>query len=249
MKFKLAVVLNLAVLLFSGMSMAQADNNVLEGYHGASWGTSLKEFKSSQNSFASSSVERTEARALDYLMMNFHEVDMDDVCRPAKFVVQKIGGDHVDYVFYDGEYQLAAVPIAAGNVGAMKKAVEAKYAKKDSKTYLAYWEFKGGDYGWLMMEFHYQQYAKTPGTRVYLVTTSSYYEDQGTVDQQGDGGVAVHGGGPKTDAGAFLIYVSDNYFKNTDNAWVDYQSNLKNKPAMEKEAQENRKQQDLNSIE
>jgi len=242
------IVLTLAVLLFSGMTWASADDSALEGYHGTGWGTSLNEFKASQKSFAASSVERAEAKAVDYLMMNFHEVDMDDASRPAKFVVQRIGGDNADYVFYDGKYQLAAVPIAAENIGAMKKAVEAKYTKKDSKTYSAYWNFTGAT-GWQMMEFDYQQYAKTPGTRVYLVTASSYYEDQGAIDEEGDGGVVVHGAGPKTDEGAFLIYVSDDYFQNTDNAWVDYQSNLKNKPEMEKEAKENRLQHDLSSIE
>jgi hypothetical protein len=248
MKFKLAVILTLAVLLFSGMTWASADDNALEGYDGSSWGTSLKGFKSSHKSFAADSVERTEARAIDYLMMNFHEVDRDDASRPAKFVDQKIGGDQADHIFYDGRYSLAAVPIASENVDAMRKAIEAKYSKKDSKTYSAYWDFTGA-YGWKMMEFDYQQYAKTPGTRVYLVTASSYYEDQGAVDQENDSDVVVHGAGPKTDLGAFLIYVSDDYFKNTDNAWVDYQANKQNKPELEKQAKENRKQQDLSSIE
>jgi len=112
MKFKFAVILTLAVLLFSGITLASADDSASEGYHGIGWGTSLSDFKSSQKSFASNSVERAEARAIDYLMMNFHEVDKDDEARPSKFVDQKIGGEKADFVFYNGQYRLAAVPIA-----------------------------------------------------------------------------------------------------------------------------------------
>jgi hypothetical protein len=242
------MILSLVVLLFSGVTLARADESALEGYHGHSWGTSLKSFKSGEKSLPASSVERTEARAIDYLLMNFHDVDIDDAARPVKFADEKIKGEPGDFVFYGGQYQLAAVPIAPENVDAMRQSIEAKYTKKDSKTYSAYWDFRG-DYGWQMMEFDYQQYAKTPGTRVYLVTASSYYEDQGAVDQQNGGDVVVHGAGPKSDVGAFLIYVSDDYFKNTDNAWADYQMNKKNRPELEKAAKENRKQQDLSSIE
>jgi hypothetical protein len=236
MKSKLAVILTLAVLLFSGMTWASADDNALEGYHGIGWGTSLKEFKLSQKSSPADSVERLTARAVDYLMMNFNEVDKDDDARPSKFAVQKIGGDTTNYVFYDGRYCLAAVPIAPENVADVKKQIETKYPKKDSKTYAAYWDFRG-DEGWLMMDFDYQQYAKSPGTRVYLVTTSSYYEDGNAM------------AGSKSNEGAVLIYVSDDYFKNADDAWADYQANKQAKPGVEKENKENRRQQDLSSIE
>ena len=117
MKFKFAVIFSLVVLLFSGMTWASADDNALEGYQGISWGTSLKEFKSSQKSFAANSVERTQARAIDYLMMNFHEVDKNDSSRPTKFVDEKINRDQADHIFYDGRYSLAATPIAYENVG------------------------------------------------------------------------------------------------------------------------------------
>jgi len=116
------------------------------------------------------------------------------------------------------------------------------------KTYDAYWDFRG-DLGWQMMEFDYQQYAKNSGTRVYLVTTSTYFEDEAASDQAYGNDVVVHGAGPKTDAGAFLIYVSDDYFTGNDNAWADYQADKKAMPEIRKTAKENRRQEDLSSIE
>ena len=240
MKIKCLSILTLAILFFTGMTLVLADESVLEGYHGIAWATPLKDFKASQQSSEADSVERTEARAADYLLMDFHEVDKDDASRPAKFMDRKIAGDNADYIFYDGRYCLAAVPLASENVEAVRKEIKSKYSRKDTKTYAAYWDFRG-DYGWLMMEFNYQRYDKSPGTRVYLVTTSSYYED----------GNAMAGdtSGPKSEADAFLIYVSEDYFKNSDNAWIDYQANKRAKPEIEKENTENRRQLDLRSIE
>jgi hypothetical protein len=248
MKFKFEGFLTFAILFFSGTVLVSAEDNVSAGYHGVAWGTSLKEFKSSQKSFAFHTVDETESKAIDYLMMNFHEVDKDDESRPIKFADEKTAGENVDHIFYDGQYRLAAVPIAPENVEAARKEIQSKYAKKDSKTYSAVGDLSP-DYGSLMTRFDYQQYAKTPETSVYLVTMSSYYGDGAAADPYNDNNVTGNGSGLKNNAGAFLIYVSNDYFKNTDNAWTDYQANLKAKPEKEKEVTVDRHRQDLGSIE
>jgi hypothetical protein len=248
MNYKWILVLAL-FFTFSIRSMALAQDDAFEGYHGKTWGTSVKSFKSSEHASPASYVDRVEARAVDYLMMGFHEVDIDDAARPFKFSDQRIAGDRTDHVFYDGQYRLAVVPIDAANEAAVKKELDSKYKFTESKSYAAYWDFKA-EYGWEMMGYDFRQYQKSPGTRVYWVEASSYLEDGSLEDTQvGDSGVAVHSSGPSTPRGGFLIYVSDDYFKSDDNAWADYQTNKKAMPEKVQAAKEERRQQDLNSIE
>jgi hypothetical protein len=269
MKFKFTAILTLAVILHSAgagagpvdtpsPTLTAAATPTGEGYHGVGWGTSLDNFKSAQKSSAVNAVKKTEATAIAYVMMNFHPVAKDDNYRPTKLAVQKTDEDKTSYVFYDGRYQLAVTPIELANLNAVQKEIGSKYSPmKDSINYSTHWDFSD-KYGWTSIEFDYQRYLKTPGTRIYLVTASTYLEDKGVFDQLHYGDVVDHSPGPKTPVSAYLIYVSEDYFKSSDNAWVDYQATVTIKPESTKvvanptptpNSKENSKQQDLKSVE
>jgi hypothetical protein len=270
MQFKLAAIFTLSVLLSLGISWASPTDTpsptltatvtavALEGYHGTGWGVSLNDFQSAQKSVTNNSVKRTEKSVLLHLLLNFHEAAKKDNYYPTQISIQKIDGDKTNYVFYNGHYRLAVVPIELKNLDAVRKEITSKYsAIKDLLTYTVQWTFRESQ-GWVNMDFDYQQYAKTPGTRIYLVTASSYNEDQGLVDQLHYGDVVQHIPGPKTLVSAYLIYISEDYFKSTDNAWTDYQATVTVKPALTPAAanltptpnnKENSKQQDLKSVE
>jgi hypothetical protein len=234
---------------FSIRSLVLANDDTFEGYREKAWGASLKSFRSSEHALPASFVDRVEARAIDYLMMDFHEVDIDDAARPTKFSDQRIAGDKTDYVFYNGYYQVAVVPIDTANEAVVKKQLDSKYKSIGSKSYAAYWDFKA-DYGWEMMRYDYRQYQKSPGTRVYWVEASSYLADGSLEDARVSDSVAVlHNSAPSVSRGGFLIYVSDDYFKSSANAWADYQTNKKAMPEKGQAAKEERRQQDLSSIE
>jgi hypothetical protein len=213
----------------------------VEGYHGVAWGTPLSAFRAEKNSSSDSLVERLMEKGLDYLLMDFHEVDKDDPALPEeKINFQKIHGDGTDYVFYGNQYCLAATPIAPADLKAVEKALEGKYPAKGSHWYPAYWEFTG-QYGWKMMGYEFKSYEKSPGTLVYLVTASAYYED-GTVVSNPDQTTVEESGG-------FLAYVSAGYFNSPESGWANYQSQKKNLPEARKEEKASREKQDLGSIE
>ena len=60
---------------------ADSKNPLPGGYQGTIWGSRLGDFRASKRSKTTYSVEKLNARALDYLLMNFHEVDKYDPAR------------------------------------------------------------------------------------------------------------------------------------------------------------------------
>jgi hypothetical protein len=216
---------------------------VVDGYHGTAWGTPLSEFTAAKKSRSDFIMDPLVEKGLDYLLMNFHEVAQDDPAYPAGINFEKIHGDSVEYVFYGNKYSLAAVPIDPANLNAVEKELGTKYTPKDRKWYPAYWKFIGGEYGWKMMGYKFSAFEKSPGTLVYLVTASSFYDDGALVD----GGSMNITFSPES--GAFLVYASADYFQNAKNAWSDYRANKRVQPGEQKEAQANRLKQDLSRIE
>jgi hypothetical protein len=200
-----------------------------EGYHGIGWGTALDEFKAAQKIVPPKSFEKAEAKAVDYLMFNFHEVQKRPRKGKGKFSLQQVEGDNTAYVFYDGQYRLAAVPIDLANLKDVRKEIEKKYAKKKLLSRTVQWE-PSDYYGWTDMDFEFQEYEKSPETRLYLVTASFFLEDQGQAAQMSYEDLVQHGPGPSTLSGAYLIYLSEDYFKSGDNAWADYQASTTQTP-------------------
>jgi hypothetical protein len=220
MKFKFVLILT--ILFFSGTTWASADDK--DGYNGIAWGTALKDFKSAHSSRPNFGLGRIEQQAYQYLMMNFHEAAPNDPVFLNHTQDEKIAGDSADYVFYKGLYRLAVVPISPDQADPTLKDLAARYSKKELKTYTTHGDFEG-DAGWMTVEFDYQRYAQTPGASVFCVTASTYIEDQAVAEANSPAAnVVVHEPGPKTSLGVFLIYISDDYFKSPDNAWVEYQS-------------------------
>jgi hypothetical protein len=215
----------LAFFCQSAFSQIGDNSSTTQGYQGTSWGTSLADFRASKGSKVTFSVDRFNARALDYLLMNFHEVDKDDPARAPEFSVQTIAGDKADYLFYDGKFCSASVPLPLEDVFAMEKTLESKYKRTGTATYEVYNVFSG-EFGLERVFFHYLGFAPSPATRIYLVKVTSYYETPGVYGRGGYGLVQAEEGDPQ---GGFLIYASDDYFKG-DNAYTDWLANRKNPP-------------------
>ncbi len=234
------LIMGFLVLGWKPAASAQTETKAvaIEGYHDTAWGTLLGDFRSAKNSTIERSLDRLMGTGLDYLLMNFHEVDSSDAARPVKINVEKINGDETHFVFYGKKYCLAAVPIHHSDLDAVKKALDAKYPRKGFKSYDAQWKQTG--FGWKMMDYEYAQYEKSPGTLVFLVTASSHYDNN---NELGDTQPTYN---PDYESGNFLVYVSAGYFNNPENAWADYQSN-KNAPEKQKLAQAEKQSQKLQS--
>jgi hypothetical protein len=276
MKFKTVAILTLSSLVYAGAACADPTETATpttttltnavvsptpaEGYHGVGWGTSLDDFKNTQKSTTNNSIKRTEKIATLYVLMNFQEPQEKDNYHPTRLSIQKIDGDKTDYVFYKEHYSLAIAPIELSNLDAVRKELASKYAaSKELITLNAHWT-NSDITGWSDMAFDYQPYVKTAGTGVYLVTVSSFNEDQGLVDQLHYGDVVQHIAGPKTRVAAYLIYVSEDYLRGKENAWADYQAAktaaaeptpviIASPTPSKANLQEKSKQQDLKSVE
>lgn|GEM_PF-5929528 len=220
------------VVFFGTLAIRAAGVDSEKGYGGIPWGITYKQFQSEKESKPLGLMDKVRARAIDYLMMDFHEVAFDDPSRPPKFSVQEIKGDDVAYVFYDGKYCLASVPIDENNLEAVQKKLEKEYKRLNSRTYQSYLEFEGGDYGWDMLHLDYVEYRKTSTTTVYFIKAFTHFEELS---------------GSYKPIGGFLIYVPSDYFKKT--AYMDWLANKSMAPEVEKKKAEQRAKTDLGRVE
>lgn len=140
------------------------------------WGTSLSDFKTAKSSKLNYSVDKMNARALDYLFMDFHEVDKDDPARAPKFSAQTVTGEDATYLFYDGKLCAVSKPLPLAGISDERKELDSRYKKGSDNLYIVMNVFSG-DFGSKRAFFYYYGYAESPATQVYLVKVTSYYED------------------------------------------------------------------------
>jgi hypothetical protein len=202
------------------------------GYLGLEWGTSLAQAEKDKGLLPVANVDRITSRAIDYLLMDYHDVDPDDPSRPGAFSVLKAEDDDTSYVFYNGKYCLALTPISEKDELAIRRAVESKYRSLDSKDYRSFLSHDSADDGWDMLRLLYVRYETHGDSRIYFVQAHSYFTDITA---------------PFKREGAFLIYVSDDYFKN--GAYAQWQRNKSQKPNIDKEAAEKKSAMDSAKVE
>ncbi len=203
----------------------------VKGYLGMDWGTSLADARKEKSLSATVDLDPVAARAADYLLMDFHEVKPDDPARPRNFSVLKARNDDTRYVFYDGKYCMALTPIAEKDCDKVQKAIGEKRKRLDSSDYRSFLNHDSADDGWNMLQLLYTRYAVDPGSRAYFVKANSYYEDLSD---------------PMKPAAGFLIYVSDDYFKN--GAFAQWRKNLAEMPAKEKAEADNKTSADIAKV-
>lgn len=194
-----------------------------EGHEGPTWGTPLADFRASKGSKITFSLDNFNSRALDYLLMDFHEVDKDDPARAPGISVQTIAGDPTLYLFYSGKLCATSVVLPVKSVFATEKTLKSKYKRADTINYVVFDVFSG-EFGMERVFFHYQGFAQSPSTRIYLVKVSSYYESPDAYGKGGYGLVQVAEGDLQV---GFLVTISNDYF-NGDNAYTDWLANRKN---------------------
>jgi hypothetical protein len=202
---------------------AQTNSSSQPGYQGTGWGASLSDFKASKDSKLTFSVEKMDARPLDYLLMDFHEVDKTDPARAPKFAAQTIPGDDTLYIFYDGKLCAASVTLALDQVADTRHELNSQYKRIEYHNQEAPTGFYGY-YGSQTIFFHHSLYAKDPSTLIDLVDVTGYYDDNLYYGKSGFDVVQTEEGELIT---AYLVYVSADYLKGP-NAYTDWQENRKN---------------------
>jgi hypothetical protein len=226
MKIKLQafVVLFFILILFKvGSASAQTSAPSQTGGPGTAWGVSLGDFKTSKGSKTTFYVDKMNARPLDYLLMDFHEVDKNDPDRAPKCLAQTITGDDTLYLFYDGKFCASSIPLAPPDVMDTKHKLDSKYQKVETHTQVA----RSGFYGYYGSEtvfFRHTLYAEDASTMIDLVMVSGYYDDNMYYGKSGFDLVQTEEG--ELIAG-YLVYVSADYLKGP-NAYTDWQDNRKN---------------------
>jgi hypothetical protein len=202
-----------------------------KGYLGMDWGTSLADAQKAKGLSTTVDLDRAAARAADYLLMDFHEVKPDDPARPPSFSVLKAQNDDTRYIFYNGKYCMALTPISERDCEKVQKAIGEKYKRLDSADYRSFLDHDSADDGWNMLQLLYTRYDVDPGSRAYFVKANIYYEDISD---------------PMKPAAGFLIYVSDDYFKN--GAFAQWRKNLAEMPARKKAESDNETSADVAKV-
>jgi hypothetical protein len=77
----------------------------------SNWGLSLSDFRASKRSKPTYTVDQMNARALDCLFMDFHEVNKNDPARCPKFSAQTFPGSKSIYFFMMINYSLLLPPL------------------------------------------------------------------------------------------------------------------------------------------
>ncbi len=187
------------------------------------WGTALSEFRTVQKSRGTFTIEPLHARALDYLLMEFHEVGRNDPSRAPKFSVQVAPGDPALYVFYGGKLCAVSKPVKLPDFGNVRKALESKLTPSPRIQYADPRGFEG-DHGSMRVFFHYTPFSPNPGTSLYLVEVTGYYDDDLYYgEKQFDLLEAEEG----ERLAGFLVWVSGDYLQggNAYSDWLEIRKN------------------------
>ncbi len=210
-------------LLLVSPAYAQTTSSSLPVFQGPAWGTPLDDFKASKGSKLTYSTERMEARALDFILTDFHPVDKDDPDRAPKFAPQTTAGDSILYIFYDGKLCAASVALALPDVMDKFHQLNSQYKKAGYYTQRASTGFYGY-HGSQTVFFHHFLYVQDSSTTIDFVKVTGYYDDAMYYGKSGFDAVQTEEG--ELMAG-YLVYVSADYLKGP-NAYTDWLENRKN---------------------
>jgi hypothetical protein len=191
------------------------------------WGMSLADFRELKKSKVTFSIDPMEARSLDYLLMDFHEVDKDDPARQPFISVQTVQGDMTTYIFYCKKLYMTVSAVPLEKIAHVEDVVKAddKFLKSD--THQTKYDFSDG-YGAFRTYYFYDLYAESHSTLVCLVDVNGLYEDPSYYGNKSYGIMELIGGNLKA---AYLVYLSENDMSD-ENAYRDWLKNSKNASAL-----------------
>ncbi len=197
--------------------------NAMDSAETHPWGTSLADFRSSRGSKTTFSVDRLNARVLDYLLMDFHEVPKDDPARAPKCSAQTIAGDPALYIFYRGKFCAVSRPLPLDVYSPMVKDLRSKSPSLSQNHCRVVGDYRG-EYGSENLFFNISGFTSGDGSLFFLVKVTGYYEAPDFYGNKAYGLVEAGQGDPLA---VFQIEVSPDYFKG-DNAYKDLLENRKN---------------------
>jgi len=217
------VVLAFCATAGSGQSATHpADKTWRESHPDIDWGMSLSGFRALTKAKVTFSVVPMEARALDYLLMGFHEVDKDDSARLPEFSAQTAPDDQTTYVFYGGQFCLAAEPIVFNDLQDVKKILKTQYPLLKSDVHGTREDFSDS-FGKIRSFLHCDAYAESPSTVVCLVRVTGYYEDELYYDK----GYSLYTLTTGELKAAYLVHLSRKFWED-ETAYRDWLANRKN---------------------
>ncbi len=224
----------LFIILAFPVLAEEAKTGSAEGYKGVPWGTTLEDFKAMKGARiigdSSFGLDSLAAKAIDYLMMDFHEIGAQDPRRPVKFSAGRLGEDGTTFVFYGGKLSLACTPLGKEEIDQVQKTIQSKYKPGEKKSLVADWGITTNS-GTEYKDLDFIRYPKSKSTRIYLVKSYTYYDY----------------GGYQGPWGGYLIYASEDYFGN--NAYMEWEQNKKKGPELEKKEKDEQKQKVENLVE
>jgi hypothetical protein len=198
----------------------------VESFQGLEWNMPLSQFRALKNSKVAFDVDPMEARVLDYLLMDSHEVEKDDPARFPGFSAQINEGIPATYVFYRGNLCLEAAELTLGELEGARLNLRSMYGSP-KKEFRCIGDDFSDSYGKIRTFYHFEAYDESPATLVELVRVTGYYENQLYYDRSYDMIASSMGELMKV----YLIRLSKNYLQG-DNAYRDWLADKKNPPAL-----------------
>lgn len=189
------------------------------------WSMPLSRFRALKNSKVTFYVDPMEARVMDYLLTDFHEVDKDDPARFPGLSAQLPVNDPATYVFYRGILCLEATELTLAEMEGTRRQLRSKYGPP-KKEFHSIGEDFSDSYGKIRTFYHFEAYDESPATLVYLVRVTGYYEDQLYYGRSYD----MFASGMGELMKVYIIRVSKSYLQG-DNAYSDWLVDKKN-PAL-----------------
>jgi hypothetical protein len=188
------------------------------------WGMALANFRAFKKTKATYSVNPMEARPLDYLLMDFHEVHKNDPFRQPFFSAQTSPGDTMTYVFYRGKLCMTAEPILLFEIEDVQNSLKAKYPLLASTEQDTPYDISDSN-GPIKTTFFYDIYAETASTLICLVQVNGYYEDD-VFSSVGNDLLALTKGDLRA---AYLVHLPKNYLTggNAYKDWLFIRKNLR----------------------
>ncbi len=196
--------------------------NVPAGSPDTEWNTTLPQFRALKHSKVTFYVDPMEARLLDYLLMDCHEVNKDDPARFPGFSAQIAEGDPKTYVFYRGNLCLEATELTLKELEGARRDLRSKYGPP-KKEYHCIGDDFSDSYGMIRGFYHFEAYNESSSTLVELVRLTGYYENQLYYDRSYDTIASSMGELMKV----FVIHISKSYLQR-DNAYSDWLEDKKN---------------------
>ncbi len=195
-----------------------------ESHPDLTWAMPLADFRALKGSKVTFSVPPMEARAMDYLFMNYHEIDKEDPARQPFFSVQAVQDDPTFYFFYRDKLRMVAEPVPLKDFQDTEKKLKTQYHLLKYTLYESPNDFSDPN-GSFRTFFHVSLYNESPTTQLALVEVTGYYENELYYFT----GYELYRLTTGAFKAAYLVHLDKDYLDG-DNAYTDWLANRKNPP-------------------